>query len=62
MAAVANQIGNTAAVCRSSYIDPRVVDRFEEGKSSRWQFRNWRHCGNRVAEVFYGWLKNRSSS
>jgi len=28
---VAAQLGNTPAVCRASYIDPRVIDRFTEG-------------------------------
>ena len=28
---VAEYLGNTPAVCRASYIDPRVVDRFLEG-------------------------------
>jgi DNA topoisomerase IB len=28
---VAEYLGNTPAVCRSSYIDPRVIDRFESG-------------------------------
>ena len=28
---VAAQLGNTPAVCRASYIDPRVIDRFAEG-------------------------------
>jgi DNA topoisomerase-1 len=28
---VAEQLGNTPAVCRSSYIDPRVLDRFRDG-------------------------------
>jgi DNA topoisomerase-1 len=28
---VAKQLGNTPAVCRSSYIDPRVLDRFRDG-------------------------------
>jgi DNA topoisomerase I len=28
---VAAQLGNTPAVCRASYIDPRVIDRFSEG-------------------------------
>ncbi len=28
---VAEYLGNTPAVCRASYIDPRVVDRFHEG-------------------------------
>ena len=28
---VAEFLGNTPAVCRSAYIDPRVIDRFQEG-------------------------------
>jgi DNA topoisomerase-1 len=28
---VADQLGNTPAVCRSSYIDPRVFDRYRDG-------------------------------
>ncbi len=28
---VARYLGNTPAVCRASYIDPRVFDRFEDG-------------------------------
>jgi DNA topoisomerase IB len=28
---VADHMGNTPAVCRASYIDPRVFDRFHEG-------------------------------
>jgi DNA topoisomerase I len=31
MAQVAEYLGNTPRVARSSYVDPRVVDRFEEG-------------------------------
>jgi DNA topoisomerase IB len=30
---VAEQLGNTPAVCRASYVDPRVVDRFEKGET-----------------------------
>jgi len=29
---VADALGNTPAVCRSSYIDPRVLDRFRDGQ------------------------------
>lgn len=29
---VARRLGNTPAVCRASYIDPRVLDRFRDGK------------------------------
>jgi DNA topoisomerase IB len=28
---VATYLGNTPAVCRSSYVDPRVVDHFQSG-------------------------------
>jgi DNA topoisomerase I len=30
---VAERLGNTPAVCRSSYIDPRILDRFRDGKT-----------------------------
>jgi DNA topoisomerase I len=30
---VAKRLGNTPAVCRSSYIDPRVLDRFRHGET-----------------------------
>lgn len=30
---VAERLGNTPAICRSSYIDPRVLDRFRDGKT-----------------------------
>ncbi|MGZ8580523.1 MAG: DNA topoisomerase IB [Actinomycetota bacterium] len=30
---VADHLGNTPAVCRTSYIDPRVFDRFREGRT-----------------------------
>jgi DNA topoisomerase IB len=33
--AVASNLGNTPAVCRSSYIDPRVLDRFATDRSVR---------------------------
>jgi DNA topoisomerase I len=32
-ARVAEQLGNTPAVCKASYVDPRVVDRFESGET-----------------------------
>lgn len=34
-AEVAHYLGNTPAVCRRSYIDPRVVDRFNDGETIR---------------------------
>jgi DNA topoisomerase IB len=30
-AGVAAYLGNTPAVCRASYVDPRVIDRFQAG-------------------------------
>ena len=33
MKEVAHYLGNTPAVARSSYVDPRVVDRFKEGRT-----------------------------
>jgi DNA topoisomerase IB len=32
---VSEQLGNTPAVCRASYVDPRVVDKFENGETIR---------------------------
>jgi len=31
VAAVAEYLGNTPAVCRASYVDPRVIDRYRSG-------------------------------
>ncbi len=33
MKEVAHYLGNTPAVCRSSYVDPRVVDRYQAGQT-----------------------------
>lgn len=33
IARVAQLLGNTAAVCRASYIDPRVIERYEHGET-----------------------------
>jgi DNA topoisomerase IB len=33
VAEVADYLGNTPAVCRSSYIDPRVIERFQAGET-----------------------------
>ncbi|WP_324273127.1 hypothetical protein [Blastococcus brunescens] len=30
---MSEQLGNTPAVCKASYVDPRVVDRFEHGET-----------------------------
>lgn len=32
---VAHYLGNTPAVCRASYIDPRVIDLYEQGLTVR---------------------------
>jgi len=29
--AVASYLGNTPAMCRASYVDPRVIDRYQAG-------------------------------
>ncbi|SOD98607.1 DNA topoisomerase IB [Blastococcus haudaquaticus] len=34
---VSEQLGNTPAVCKASYVDPRVVDKFEHGETVREQ-------------------------
>ncbi len=31
MQELAHYLGNTPAVCRSSYVDPRIVDRYLDG-------------------------------
>jgi DNA topoisomerase IB len=33
--AVSESLGNTPAVCKASYVDPRVVDRYEHGETIR---------------------------
>lgn len=33
IAAAADHLGNTPAVARSAYIDPRIIDRFENGQT-----------------------------
>ncbi|MDQ4132543.1 MAG: DNA topoisomerase IB [Actinomycetota bacterium] len=35
MQEVAHYLGNTPAVCRASYVDPRIVDRYSEGATIR---------------------------
>ena len=30
---VSEQLGNTPAVCKASYVDPRVVDRYDNGET-----------------------------
>lgn len=45
---VADQLGNTPAVCRSSYIDPRIIDLYESGVTIR------EDLGALGAEAAYG--------
>ena len=33
MAETAGYLGNSPAVCRASYVDPRVIDRFRDGQT-----------------------------
>jgi DNA topoisomerase IB len=46
---VAEYLGNTPAVCRSSYIDPRVIEAYEEGRTVAGAL-------HRLGEVRYGQL------
>jgi DNA topoisomerase IB len=45
---VAERLGNTPAVCRSSYIDPRVLDRFRDGVTIELDGANGRRLGERA--------------
>jgi DNA topoisomerase IB len=36
MREVSHYLGNTPAVSRSSYVDPHVVDAFEQGETIAW--------------------------
>jgi DNA topoisomerase I len=46
---VAQYLGNTPAVCRASYIDPRVIDRFEAGETIRSALRRLGRVTDRYA-------------
>jgi DNA topoisomerase IB len=46
---VASYLGNTPAVCRSSYIDPRVIEAYEQGRTIAGTL-------HRLGEVRYGQL------
>lgn len=50
---VAEHLGNTPSVCRSSYIDPRVLDRFRDGKTIQLPsgLRNGKLTAKRRAEI-----------
>ena len=39
LSAVARRLGNTVAVCRKAYIDPRVFDRYDSGETVRTSLR-----------------------
>ena len=52
---VARYLGNTPAVCRASYIDPRVFDRFQSG----WTI--WRTLEDLGGEAAFGGLETQSS-
>jgi DNA topoisomerase IB len=49
---VARYLGNTPAICRTSYIDPRVVDLFKDGVTSS----AWRRGETRAAARPFGRL------
>jgi DNA topoisomerase IB len=48
---VADRLGNTPAVCRSSYIDPRVLDRFRDGTTIKAQTRRGPLSDRRRAQI-----------
>jgi DNA topoisomerase IB len=48
---VAERLGNTPAVCRSSYIDPRVLDRFRNGMTIKAQTRRGTLSDRRRAQI-----------
>ena len=39
---VSEYLGNTPAVCRKSYIDPKLLDRFDAGETMRQRSTRWR--------------------
>lgn len=43
---VAALLGNTPAVARSAYIDPRIIDRFMNGETIRYYLGQQSRCGN----------------
>src|SRR6266545_188281 len=62
---VAEYLGNTPAVARASYVDPRVLDRFLEGETIRPALRGvspeelpTRPCSSRWSEPF--WISSRA--
>jgi DNA topoisomerase-1 len=50
MSAVADYLGNTARVARASYVDPRVIDRFEGGTTIAPTLRRTTMSGDRDRE------------
>jgi DNA topoisomerase I len=46
---VAEQLGNTPAVCRASYVDPRVIDRYSDGVTIASMLDELPASGGRVA-------------
>lgn len=48
---VSDRLGNTPAVCRSSYIDPRVLDRFRDGTTIKAQARRGALSDRRRARI-----------
>lgn len=46
MRAVSEELGNTPAVARASYVDPRVVRAWAEGRTIRAALRRAGKCGD----------------
>jgi DNA topoisomerase IB len=51
---VSEWLGNTPTVCRSSYIDPRVIDRFENGETISDRLSSRRSIEDAVIELLDG--------
>ena len=48
---VAAYLGNTPAVCRASYVDPRVIDRYQDGVTIRSSLGSLAQRGPNLADV-----------
>lgn len=60
VAEVADHLGNTPTVCRSSYIDPRVIDCFHGGDTIAVEMRSGSSAARRVEEAVIAMLSKTS--
>ena len=60
MKEVAGYLGNTPAVARASYVDPRVIDLYDDGVTIRFHVGpSWRRI---VSTIFRSYCPSRSNS